>query len=158
MEPIWLEWHRAWGGDLPALPSQWTCGRSSLFLVRALSTEGFDVVWASGTPRADPNEPEIGPFGFFHEGSWQSHAWVECGDFIVDITADQFGAPPVLVVDRTDTRYNRGDRDTALPEFVLARRRAVDDIWPRWQLMRSPPAETAHFQARANEPATPEDR
>ncbi|MFK3964755.1 hypothetical protein ACI2KT_14255 [Ensifer adhaerens] len=56
-------------------------------------------------------KPEIGPFGFNCGKSWQSHAWVECGDFIVDITADQFGAPPVLVVDRTDNRYNKGNRD-----------------------------------------------
>ncbi|NUS71045.1 MAG: hypothetical protein HOQ41_22055 [Ensifer adhaerens] len=133
VEPIWVEWHRAWGGTPPAIPSQWTCGRTSLFLVRVLSAQGFKAHWVSGTPRTKPDEPEIGPYGYVCDGVWQSHAWVECGDFIVDITADQFGAPPVLVVDCTDNRYNTGNRDTALPEFVLARRRAVDDIWPRWQ-------------------------
>ncbi|WDZ76013.1 hypothetical protein PWG15_15555 [Ensifer adhaerens] len=138
MEPIWLEWHRTWGGHLPAPLSQWTCGRTSLFLVRALNAEGLDACGVSGTPRAGPLEPEIGPFGFLHNGSWQGHAWVECGDFILDITADQFGAPPILVVDRADTRYNKGERDTALPEFVLARQRAVEAIWPRWLAMSSP--------------------
>ncbi len=133
IEPIWLEWHRHSGADHPAIASQGTCGRTSLFLQRVLSTQGFGANWVSGTPRSAPFEPEIGPYGFFCGQSWQSHAWVKCGDFIVDITADQFGASPVLVVDRTDKRYNRGDRDAALPTFVLARQRAVDDIWPRWQ-------------------------
>lgn len=137
IEPIWLEWHQAWGCDIPTIPSQWTCGRTSLFLVRALRAEGLDAQWVSGTPRTAPSEPEIGPFGFFWNGSWQGHAWVECGRFIVDITADQFGAAPILVVDQQDSRYNRGERDTALPEFVLARQRAVDDIWPRWLTLPS---------------------
>ncbi|KSV78886.1 hypothetical protein N182_17975 [Sinorhizobium sp. GL2] len=133
IEPIWMEWHRHAGADRPTIASQGTCGRTSLFLQRVLSTQGFSADWVCGTPRSGPLEPEIGPFGFNCGKSWQSHAWVECGDFIVDITADQFGAPPVLVVDRTDNRYNKGNRDGALPEFVLARRRAVDDIWPQWQ-------------------------
>ncbi|MBD9509729.1 MULTISPECIES: hypothetical protein [Sinorhizobium/Ensifer group] len=52
----------------------------------------------------------------------------------------------MLVVDSTDTRYNKGDRDTALPEFVLARQRAVDAIWPRWQSMGSPAPEASPTQ------------
>jgi hypothetical protein len=132
IEPIWMGWHRAWGGDPPAVSSQWTCGRTSLFLVRILSTRGFEARWVSGTPRTAPGEPEIGPYGYLCDGIWQSHAWAECGDYIVDITADQFGAPPVLVVDRGDRRYCKGERDTALPEFVAARQRAVDDIWTGW--------------------------
>lgn len=52
----------------------------------------------------------------------------------------------MLVVDSTDTRYNKGDRDTALPEFVLARQRAVDAIWPRWQSMGSPAPEASLTQ------------
>lgn len=132
MEPIWLGWHRTWNGDAPSTPSQWTCGRTSLFLVRALTAEGLDASWASGTPRLSPESPELGDFGFLSDIGWQSHAWVECGNIIVDITADQFGASPVLITDRHDRRYRRGDRDTALPEFILARERAVDEIWPRW--------------------------
>ena len=62
------------------------------------------------------------------------------------ITADQFGAPPVLVVDSADTRYNKGDRDTALPEYELARQRAVNAIWPRWQSMGSPAPEASLTQ------------
>ncbi|MGF6157079.1 hypothetical protein M2267_002334 [Ensifer sp. KUDG1] len=47
--------------------------------------------------------------------------------------ADRPAIAAVLVVDRMDNRYNKDNRDAALPEFVLARKRAVDDIWPRWQ-------------------------
>lgn len=105
MEPIWLGWHSTWNGDAPSTPSQWTCGRTSLFLVRALAAEGLDASWASGTPRLSPAGPELGDFGFLSDIGWQSHAWVECGNIIVDITADQFGAPPVLITDRHDRRY-----------------------------------------------------
>ncbi|WP_157066574.1 hypothetical protein [Hyphomicrobium sulfonivorans] len=56
---------------------------------------------------------------------------------IVDITADQFGADDVIVTLQNDPRYRAGARntpagDTALPQFVAARRIAVDEIWPRW--------------------------
>ncbi|MGF6173721.1 hypothetical protein [Ensifer sp. 4252] len=132
MEPIWLEWHSAWNGEAPITPAQWTCGRTSLFLVRVLKAEGLETSWASGTPRLSPSGPELGNFGFLSEAGWQSHAWAECGNIIVDVTADQFGAPPVLITDRRDRRYGKGDRDTALPEFILAHQRAVDEIWPRW--------------------------
>ncbi|KQW39747.1 MULTISPECIES: hypothetical protein [unclassified Ensifer] len=133
VEPIWLEWNSAWNGDAPVTPSQWTCGRTSLFLSRALAAEGFEASWASGTPRLSSSGPELGDFGFLSDAGWQSHAWVECGNVIVDITADQFGAPPVHIVDRYDRRYSKGDRDTALPEFIRACQRAVDEIWPRWR-------------------------
>ncbi|WP_457581312.1 hypothetical protein [Ensifer canadensis] len=107
--------------------------RTSLFLSRALTAGGFEASWASGTPRLSPTGPELGDFGFLSETGWQSHAWVECGNVIVDITAHQFGAPPVLITDRHDRRYGKGNGDTALPEFILARQRAVDEIWPRWR-------------------------
>lgn len=136
MEPIWLEWHSVRNGEAPITPSQWTCGRTSLFLARALTSEGFAASVASGAPRPSPDGPELGPFGFFTQTGWQGHAWVECDTFIIDVTADQFGAAPVLISDRHDRRYGKGDRDTALPEYILARHRAVDEIWPRWLGMR----------------------
>ncbi|RDL50109.1 hypothetical protein BLJAPNOD_01226 [Ensifer sp. M14] len=140
MEPIWLEWHSARNGGARVTSSQWRCGRTSLFLARVLTVEGFDASWQSGTPRLSPKGPELGDFGFLSDTGWQSHAWVECGNLIVDITADQFGTPPVVVTGRHDRRYRKGDRDTALPEFVLARQRAVDEIWPRWLGMTASPA------------------
>jgi hypothetical protein len=101
-----------------------------LFLARVLAVEGLDASWQSGTPRLSHEGPEPGDFVFLSDTNWQSHAWVECGNLIVDVTADQFGAPPVVVISRHDRRYSKGDRDTALPEFVRARERAGDEIWP----------------------------
>ncbi|HWK32476.1 MAG TPA: hypothetical protein VNR51_02185 [Hyphomicrobium sp.] len=89
-------------------------------------------------PRVFPTKTlDIGPFGFFAGGRWQSHAWVRSGDWIVDITADQFDADPVVVTPACDPRYGAGACDTALPEFIAARRRAVDALWPLWLAWRA---------------------
>ncbi|GAB4067473.1 hypothetical protein KHC28_17885 [Ancylobacter sonchi] len=133
LEAIWPEWHSAWG-EAPAVTSRWTCGRSSLFLVHVLKEQGLAARWVSGTPRLGEQEPEIGPYGFFDGKQWQSHAWVRQGDLIVDVTADQFGAAPVLVVAATDNRYGEGPGDTALPTFAAARERAAKALLPRWHV------------------------
>jgi hypothetical protein len=57
---------------------------------------------------------------------------VEACGYIIDITADQFGASPVIVVSTQDKRYSAGSEDTALPVYVANRIRSVDAIWPRW--------------------------
>lgn len=132
IEPIWHEWHLAWGPNPPTVASRFTCGRTSLFLVDVLRHEGKAAEWVSGVPRLAEEGPELGPYGFFFAGRWESHAWVRCGAWIIDITADQFGADPVIVTPAIDRRYSAGNRDTALPIHVAARRRAVDELWPRW--------------------------
>lgn len=91
----------------------------------------------SGVPRLAEDGPEIGPFGFFSGERWESHAWSECDGWIVDITADQFDAAPVIVVPITDVRYRSGSADTALPEFAAARRAAVNAIQPAWAEFRA---------------------
>lgn len=136
LEPIWHEWHAAWKGPVPPVASTFTCGRSSLFLAEALRHEGFEAEWQSGTPRLSESGPELGPYGFHTGTRWESHAWVCSGGLIVDITADQFGAEPVIVTPASDARYGAGDRDTALPIHIAARGRAVDEIWPRWLVHR----------------------
>jgi hypothetical protein len=136
IEPIWHEWHRALGSH-PAIASRHTCGRSSLFLVEALRHEGVAALWVSGVPRLSEQGPEIGPYGFYAGDRWESHAWVSCDAWIVDITADQFGADPVVVARAGDSRYSAGERDTTLPAHVAARRKAVDDLWPKWLAHRA---------------------
>ncbi|WP_348534815.1 hypothetical protein [Hyphomicrobium sp. D-2] len=101
-------------------------------MVEVLRHRGLPATWISGTPRLDEAGPELGPFGFFDGSRWQAHAWATCGGLIVDITADQFGADDVIVTPQDDPRYRAGTGDTALPQFVAARRIAVDAIWPRW--------------------------
>jgi hypothetical protein len=137
IEPVWDEWHRAQGPDRPSPASAFTCGRTSLFLVKVLQTDGFEAEWQSGTPRLSEEGPELGPYGFHSGNRWESHAWVCCDGLIVDITADQFGAEPVIVTSTTDERYRAGDKDTAPPSSIEARRKAVDDIWPRWLRQRA---------------------
>lgn len=129
LEPIWEDWHRAWGGERLAIPSENTCGRSSLFLQRALVHAGFAAEWVSGVPDADSTGPKI---GFFDGRNWRSHAWVESHGFVVDVTADQFGAAPVTVCPLDTNGYRMGTGDAALPSFVAARADAVAAIWPRW--------------------------
>lgn len=121
LEPVWLEWHNAQGDDAPAPLSRSTCGRSSLFLKRVLR---------AGFPPADAPRAW---FGFHAGGDWRSHAWVEAGDWIIDLTADQFGDEPVIVAPLHDPRYQKGVCDSAYPEFVRAHRRTVERLWTRWQ-------------------------
>lgn len=132
MEPEWRAWWRDAGVECPHPASRSTCGRSSLFMVRALRREGHDARWANGIPRVSAESPDLGPFGFHTGARWESHAWVEVGGWIVDITADQFGAPPVVVVPATDPRYGRLTLDTASPESIERRARQVDEIWSFW--------------------------
>ncbi|MDR6951071.1 hypothetical protein J2X65_000414 [Ancylobacter sp. 3268] len=58
---------------------------------------------------------------------------VRQGDLIIDVTADKFGAAPVLVVAAGDPRYGEGLGDTALPALAAARERTVAALLPRWQ-------------------------
>lgn len=133
LEPVWPEWHAA-AGRIPEPLSRCTCGRSSLFLARVLE-EGFGLaaLWTNGTPRLAPGGPELGPFGFRAGGRWESHAWVVVSaTTIVDVTADQFGAPAVIVAPLSDPRYGAGG-DTALPEYRAKRHAAAEALWPRWR-------------------------
>lgn len=136
IEPIWADWHDAWGGERPHPLSRNTCGRSSLFVVKVLQQEGIAAEWKTGVPRFSKHEADIGPFGFRANGRWESHAWVEANGFIIDITADQFGDAPVIVVPGGDERYSAGADATALPVHVENRTRAVATIWPRWLQLR----------------------
>ncbi|GGC92336.1 hypothetical protein [Chelatococcus reniformis] len=130
LEPTWDIWHASSERREP--PSRGTCGRSSLFLQRVLG-EDFAVLsrWTSGTPRLAADAPNLGPYGFHDGRAWQAHAWLVAGAWIVDVTADQFGAPPVIVAARDDPRYGAGN-DTAPARARTARRQAVDRLWPHW--------------------------
>jgi hypothetical protein len=132
LEPAWAEWHMA-TGEIPDVLSRWTCVRSSLFLQRVLHDDcNVLAKLRNGTPRLSPKGAELGPFGFLSDKKWQSHAWISVGDWIVDVTADQFGASSIIVTARSDPRYCEGGVDTAPPEARSARERAVECLWPLW--------------------------
>ncbi len=145
MEPVWDDWLAAEPWRRGATPSAGACGRTSLFVRDVLQLQGHDAHWANGTPRRSASE-EIGPYGFLAGARWEAHAWVTCQGWIIDITADQFGAEPVIVAPTIDPRYAANDLDTADPD-AIARRQAVAasllDAWtstplPRQQVQRDP--------------------
>ncbi|MBU8539071.1 lasso peptide biosynthesis protein [Falsiroseomonas tokyonensis] len=119
LETVWPEWHAERGRPLPAIPSTGTCGRSACFLQRVLAEAGQEARIRHGWFLA-PGRPPA------------RHAWVESTGLILDLTADQFGAPPLLGCPAPDARYRPGT-DTADPSFQAARAVAVAAIWPRWQ-------------------------
>ena len=131
LEPVWLEWHCA-DECMPEVPSQGTCGRSSLFLQQVLLEDyGLPAHWVSGDPLGTPGR--ISAFGFLAGAEWRGHAWIEVNDrWIVDVTCDQFGHTPVMITTIGDSRYARGPKDTALPAFREKRGRAVQQLRPRW--------------------------
>lgn len=132
LEPVWPDWQIARGYD-PSLGAKWTCGRSALFLQRVVREDfAIEARWISGTPRLAEDAPELGPYGFLCDGRWESHAWVEADGFILDVTADQFGAPPVVVTARPDSRYGEGTGDTASPDSLARRHQTVEALWPVW--------------------------
>lgn len=121
LQPAWLQWH---GVQRPAVPSTGTCGRSSLFLTSVLRAAGHDdAEWCCGAP-GDHAAAEG-----YHDGTgWRGHAWVGVAGHVLDITADQFGQPPVLLLPAPDPRYRRGP-DRADPQAVAARAEAVRALW-----------------------------
>ena len=82
------------------------CGDACLLLGEYLKDQGISgVEYVSGSMPVPPHRV-------------QTHAWLEVGGFIVDITADQFGdgQPPVVVT--TDTRwYERFQDRQRLPAY-----------------------------------------
>lgn len=129
LQPHWETWHRERGLD-PVVRSQWTCGRSSLFLTRVLLSAGFDCAWATGCPFDDAGRPIAA--GYYFEGEWRGHSWVETPTLIIDITADQFGLAPVTVLPVRDERYRRS-ADFAFAEAKAMRVETVEGLWSAWQ-------------------------
>jgi len=131
LEPVWPEWHRARNLH-PDIPSRGTCGRSSLFLLRVLERDcRRRAEWATGVPDAARNE--TASLGFFTGARWAAHSWVEIDHrWIVDITADQFDLPAIIVTAIGDPRYERSARDPASQHFRDARARTVEELWPAW--------------------------
>ncbi len=137
LETIWPLWHERRGDAVPSPNSRGTCGRSSLFLCKALRLEGLECEFAIGNPFDATGLNRVSPFGFFSGDRWESHAWAHCGGLILDITADQFGAPPIIVTSADDPRYNANQSDAAYPSSIAARHAAVESVWPQWLTFRS---------------------
>jgi hypothetical protein len=131
LEPVWPKWHQARGMAVPDIPSSNTCGRSSLFLTHVLHDLRLPSEWANGIPR-DEEGANLGPYGFFSGSRWESHSWAECEGYVIDVTADQFGGPPVIVTPTNDPRYGEHTQDAASEEAKRRRQHDVEAIWPMW--------------------------
>jgi hypothetical protein len=96
-----------------------------MFLVRALHRCGIEARLQSGQPPKKAPGIAGEDCGLFTAEGWVGHAWV-------DITADQFGHAPVVVLPAADTTY-RPARDEA---YTLTATKngmaAIDEIWPSW--------------------------
>jgi hypothetical protein len=73
------------------------CRFTAAFAVKNLGWR-FDVV--GGEPLF-PGDAA----GYFDGAQWHGHYWVTDGARIVDLTADQFGADPLVFVRMPDARY-----------------------------------------------------
>ncbi|MEP3048753.1 MAG: hypothetical protein ABJL55_15560 [Roseibium sp.] len=113
--------------------SENTCGRSSVFLCKLLRDQGHSADFVSGNPLNGPlSEEGTAEEGLFDGHRWCSHAWVRSGSYIVDITADQFGLPPIIVTDHRDSRYRMSTKDLATPEAQARRHKTAEKLWPKW--------------------------
>jgi hypothetical protein len=124
LEPYWADWHRQNGSPSVLTLSQGTCGRSSLFLPDVLRARGLPAEFAIGCPSE-------GAQGFRMGSVWHGHAWVECIGWIVDVTADQFKEPKVVVTRVEDPRYRAGT-DAAEPEFQQLRQQTAQRLFAKW--------------------------
>jgi hypothetical protein len=83
-----------------------SCDHASALLGRYFQEQGFDVVYVNNGCRGG--------------SSWKdSHAWLEIGDLIVDITADQFSDQTERVIVTTDHTWHS--------TFYGQRRQSVND-------------------------------
>lgn len=131
LETEWPDWHRCHGRSRPACLSTGTCVTSSLFLQQVLLENGFDAAVAHGDiPGQD--------VGICVHGKWHGHAWVTTDEHVIDITADQFGQPPVIITTRYDKRYRAKDNITASPQAMLDSGLFAKAALGRWKKLPTP--------------------
>lgn len=131
LEPHWAEWHRR-AGSPPGRKtlSEGTCGRSARFTALVLRMAGLEVVQKFGSP-------VDGDCGFHGPEGWRGHGWVELPELgvIVDVTADQFGAEPVIVTPVGDPRFC-ACQDRAEPFWIAERQKTADQLFGLWRGQR----------------------
>lgn len=71
-------------------------------------------------------------YGLLTAGGWESHAWVEADGFVIDVTADQFGHAPIVVLHSPDPAYRPARDEPHRLAVTPAGHAAVEEIWPSW--------------------------
>ena len=101
-------------------------------LMRAFDRCGIRATLQSGqAPQASQNLPG-NDCGVFTANGWEGHAWVEANGFVIDITADQFGHPPIIVTPASDPTYRPALDATHRLTPTKSGIAAIDLIWPLW--------------------------
>jgi hypothetical protein len=109
LEPRWLRLHKLWGEHQPITPSQQMCRYTSIFLKEVLENFSDESWWlVAGRPlNREVEGTKDGYFGFCtSQGLFFDHCWVQSANLIVDLTADQFEAEPIIITSTSDSRYH----------------------------------------------------
>lgn len=116
LKPLWKEKHKILRLNQPISEDQKMCQFTSLFLKMVIESLGEEAYFRGGGTRF----PDVKDGGFRDsEGVWHTHFWVEVdNEFIIDITANQFGAPEVIVTSLDDDRYKSNITGDELSEFA----------------------------------------
>ena len=59
--------------------------------------------------------------GSLEDSSWTTHAWLKNNDFLVDITADQFGdgLPKIIVAQESEFHKSFKSKETHIADFMI---------------------------------------
>lgn len=124
LEECWAAYREEKGLLSHGVASGDMCLLSSAFLAAVLA-DTFEGTWkvCGGIPRLEDMQATRGNInGGMRDltGRWRGHYWVMSGrlGLIVDVTADQFGHPSVLVTPSDDSRYRANYRAIALSRHV----------------------------------------
>lgn len=116
--PLWKEWGKSRRPVFPVtIKGEGMCRFTSVFLARILGPEWR---FSCGSPQYCHASGQLLEAGGFWDGlAWHEHCWVSNGRDIVDLTASQFGALPVLLEPALDKRWVGNVRNTwQLEELV----------------------------------------
>lgn len=99
----------------PGISTEGTCAFSTILVKNMLETRtSFNVTQKGGDGDGDG--------GYFDTAGGHGHYWLEvdtpAGAYVVDITADQFGGDPVVVVPATSPQYVPGDQQLVDEQFI----------------------------------------
>jgi hypothetical protein len=89
--------------EIPTPVSQDMCRHTTLFMLQLLEQAGDKRWLVAGGFINHRNDPGI----YGESGLWLQHWWLENGEHILDLTADQFGWECVVLAPVTDARYSR---------------------------------------------------
>lgn len=101
--------------SMPGKDTEGACAYATLLLKTMLHSH----TEFTATPKGGDGQ---GDGGYFGATGGHGHYWLEvdtpAGAYVVDITADQFGANPVVVVPATNPQYVPGNQQLVDEQFI----------------------------------------